>query len=501
MKIEEMIAKNRADCAGCEACANVCPKNAIEMKADAEGFYYPIIDHKKCVQCGKCDRTCPVLNNPVKKNQPSKKPTAIAAVNRDWNVRRKSSSGGTFTAIAEIILRRGGIIFGAAFDDGWNVTHIAVDGSDGLDRLRGSKYVQSRIGDVYRRVKAALDSDRDVMFVGTPCQVAGLKNFLGREYDRLTLVDTACKGVTPPVLWKNYIDYRGRGHEIAHINFRDKQNGWERPLFKIIFKDSPLYSSEMNRDLFGQGFGLGLTLRPSCGACHFKGVNRISDLTLADFWGVRKVQPEMYDNRGTSLVLIHSVKGAQLLNETQLIKRQTDLSKAVENNPCLITSFPSDERRAEFFKALSTPNIDPIAVLDQFYLYDYRRQAQRLTAIMTTNRNREWARIAHPSVENILILTTRWEGGGSNVFLDYRVRELYKNMGVYTLIQAEDGHFEIQNYFQRQPAVFVGDESRFIRSRLRLGLDTPSGVQRLSFQRRQSNQRSHVGGFLGRAKS
>lgn len=426
-----MIAANPADCAGCEACANVCPKRAIEMTADAEGFYYPIIDKSKCVECGQCDRTCPVLNAPAR---PSKPPITIAAVNRDWNVRRKSSSGGTFTAIAEIILKRGGIIFGAAFDAEWNVVHISIDEIGGLERLRGSKYVQSRIGDVYRNVKTALENDREVMFVGTPCQVAGLKDFLGKNYDRLTLVDTACKGITPPVLWKNYIDYRGRGHSISEITFRDKQNGWESPLFKIIFKDCGLYSSEMNKDLFGQGFGLGLTLRPSCGACRFKGVNRISDITLADFWGVRKVQPEMYDNRGTSLVLIHSGKGARLINETQLIKKQTDPVKAVEHNPCLITSFPSDERRAEFFKALATPNADTIDVLDRFYLYDYRKQAQRLAALLKPQK--------------ILILTTWWEGGGSNVFLDYRVREMYDGADVYVLSQPDDAdrHFVIRNY-------------------------------------------------------
>lgn len=456
MKIEDMIAARRADCAGCEACANVCPKGAIEMTADAEGFYYPRIDKSKCVECGRCDLTCPVLNAPAR---PSKAPVAIAAVNRDWSVRRKSSSGGAFTAIAELILKRGGIIFGAAFDPEWNVVHIAVDGIDGLNRLRGSKYVQSRIGDVYRQVKAALESDREVMFVGTPCQVAGLKNFLGREHDRLTLVDTACKGITPPVLWKKYIDYRGRGHSISAITFRDKHNGWERPLFKIIFEDCGLYSSEMNTDLFGQGFGLGLTLRPSCSACHFKGVARISDLTLADFWGVRQVQPEMYDNRGTSLVLIHSDKGARLINETQLIRRRTDLSKAVEHNPCLLTSFPADLRRAEFFKALATPNADPIAVLDRFYLYDYRKEAQRLAALLKP--------------QNILILTTWWEGGGSNVFLDYRVKEEYDGKGVYVLTQADaaDRHFVIRNYRKPEEKISIAFDAAALNKEVkRLGI-------------------------------
>lgn len=456
MKIEEMIAAKRSDCAGCEACANVCPRGAIEMTADAEGFYYPRIDKRKCVECGRCDRTCPVLNAP---ERPSKPPIAIAAVNRDWNVRRKSSSGGTFTALAEIVLKRGGIIFGAAFDEQWNVVHISVDAIDGLDRLRGSKYVQSRIGDVYRRVKAALDSDRDVMFVGTPCQIAGLKNFLGRDHDRLTLVDTACKGITPPVLWKTYVDYRGRGHEIVNVNFRDKQSGWENSFFKIVYRDCPHYSAELNKDLFGQGFGLGLTLRPSCSACHFKGSARISDITLADFWGVRKVQPEMFDNRGTSLVLIHSDKGARLINETNLIRRQTDLSKAVENNPCLITSFPADERRAEFFKALATPNANPIAVLDQFYLYDYRKEAQRLAALLKPQK--------------ILILTTWWEGGGSNVFLDYRAREIYNGAGVYVLTQSDnaDRHFVISNYRKPDEKISIAKDFDALTSEVkRLGI-------------------------------
>ena len=434
MKIEDMIAKNRANCSGCEACANICPKHCIEMKPDKEGFYYPNINKDKCIECGQCDNTCPVLN--YKEPVIPKLPKALAAINKDWNIRRNSSSGGVFTALSEIILNRGGIVFGAAFNEDWQVVHIAAESMEELSKIRGSKYVQSRIGNIYHQVKKELETGRQVLFSGTPCQVAGLKYFLKKDYDNLFLVDTACKGVPSPILWKKYIDYRSRGHEIFDITFRNKQNGWESPLFKIIFKDRGIYSKGINNDIFGQGFGLGVNLRLSCHSCQFKGLARLSDITLADFWGVRNVLPEMYDNKGTSLILVNSEKGVKLLNETKLTTKEADIQKAVENNPCLITSFPADPRRKDFFNDLA--HFNPISVMDKYYLNNIGQQAQQLDSTLKKNRLIKWLEIERKydliPKENVLIITMK-EFGGSNAFIEQYIKKNLYNKGVYILNQ------------------------------------------------------------------
>ena len=438
MKIEDMIAKNRADCSGCEACANICPKHCIEMKPDKEGFYYPNINKNECVKCGQCDATCPVLN--YKEPVISKLPTALAAINKDWDIRRNSSSGGVFTALAEIILNRGGIVFGAAFNEDWQVVHIAAESVEELAKIRGSKYVQSRIGSIYRQVKTELETGRQVLFSGTPCQVVGLRNFLKKDYDNLILIDTACKGVPSPVIWNHYINYRGLGHKISHITFRDKQKGWENFLFKIIFNDRGMYSSEINKDLYGQEFGLALNLRPSCHECPFKGLARFSDITLADFWGVSNILPEMYDNKGTSLIFVHSEKGINLLNETELSMKQANLKKAVEANPCIIVSCPADPRRAEFFNDLARFN--PISVMDKYYSYNFGKQGQQVFELINRNRLLTWLEIERKydllPKESVLIIGLK-NFDNTNRFIEQNIKNnLQRDKGVYILNQVND---------------------------------------------------------------
>ena len=199
MKIEEIIA---AECNGCEACANICPRNAIKMIRDAEGFAYPEINRELCDDCGKCDAICPALN--FTKTFPEKIPKTFLAINPDENIRRQSSSGGVFSALSEIILRGGGLVFGAAFDKKFHVVHTCARTLDELENLRGNKYVQSQIGDVYRQIKDALEST-EVLFVGTPCQCAALKNFLGSKPENRLTVDIICHGVPSPSWWDNYI--------------------------------------------------------------------------------------------------------------------------------------------------------------------------------------------------------------------------------------------------------------------------------------------------------
>ena len=371
MKIEQMISTNRADCSGCEACANACPKNAITMTRDAEGFAYPKINSELCVKCGRCDATCPALN--FKKKFPAALPKVFAAVNRDQKIRRHSSSGGVFTALSEIVLLNGGIVFGAAFDENFHVAHTVARTPDELEKLRGSKYVQSKIGDVYRQVRDALKSilRGGVLFSGTPCQCAGLKNFLGKDHENLLTVEIICHGAPSPALWENYISELGYAHEVTHVNFRSKREGWSTSTLEINFADQGYYLRPVSQDVYGKLFLNGLSERPSCHACKFKFPNVQSDLTLGDAWGVQKFAPNMFDNRGTSVVFIHTAKGEEFLKQTNLIVQPVRFFDAATSNPRFISPSIADPRRKNFFAHIAQI-ADKFAVMQHYAYQDDR---------------------------------------------------------------------------------------------------------------------------------
>lgn len=350
MKIEEMIAAKRADCNGCEACANACPQNVITMIRDTEGFAYPEINHELCKNCGRCDDACPALN--FVKKYPKALPKIYAAINPNAKVRRHSTSGGVFGALGEFVLNDGGVVFGAAFDKNWRVVHTTAKTLDELDNLRGSKYVQSQIGDVYRQVKDALKSQK-VLFSGTPCQCAGLQRFLGKDYDNLFIVDVVCQGVPSPAIWEYYVDLFGYAHEITHVNFASKRFGWKFAHMEINFSDRDAYLSPIHQDTYGGTYLGGLNTRPSCSDCKFKFPSVQSDLTLGDALGVQDFAPDMFDDRGTSLVLVHTAKGKALLERTNLKHETVTFFDAVTRNPRLTTSAIADSRRRLFFAEFS----------------------------------------------------------------------------------------------------------------------------------------------------
>ena len=366
MQIEDMIQNNRADCSGCAACKNICPKNCITMERDAEGFDYPKINHELCVKCGRCDATCPALN--FKQTLPNKLPEVFVAVNPDAKTRRHSSSGGTFSALAELILNDGGIVFGAGFDENWRVVHTSAENLDELENLRGSKYVQSQIGDVYKRVKVELESGRRVLFSGTPCQCAGLKNFLGKDYSTLLTVDIICHGTPSPFLWENYVEYIAQGHDIAGVNFRSKRFGWVTNHLEINFYDCGYYAKANGHDLFLKHFLHGMTERPSCHSCKFKFPNTKSDVTIGDAWGVQHFAPKFFDNRGTSLVIVHTDNGRNFLSKARLAGQQVSFDVLPRHNPCFLTPSIPDSRRANFFTYLKNFPHLPIAVMQKYFL-------------------------------------------------------------------------------------------------------------------------------------
>ena len=376
MKIEEMIAANRADCCGCAACANICPRNAITMTRDAEGFAYPKINLELCIKCGRCDATCPALN--FKPKNIAAFPATFAAIHNDGKILRHSSSGGVFSALAEIVFGGGGIVFGAAFDKNWRVFHTAARTLDELENLRGSKYVQSQIGEVYRQVKGALKSTV-VLFSGTPCQCVGLKNFLGSDPENLLTVDIICHGAPSPAVWENYIGEIGNRNEIAHVNFRSKRNGWHNFCIEINFNDRGYYALPIGQELFGKLFLQNLTLRPSCQSCKAKFPNGKSDLTLGDAWGIQNFAPEMFDNRGVSVVFVHTPKGRNFFERTNLRRQKVNFAGAVRSNIAFMASVAADERRDKFFADFAN-YADKFAVMEKYYYQNDAAISKRVSA-------------------------------------------------------------------------------------------------------------------------
>lgn len=436
MKIEEM---NRDECTGCEACANVCPFKAIEMIRDAEGFACPKIDHELCAECGRCDAVCPVLN--FEKTFPAKLPKAFVAINPDEKIQRHSSSGGVFSALAEIILRNGGVVFGAGFDEKFHVRHTCARTLDELENLRGKKYVQSQIGDIYRQVADALQSG-GVLFSGTPCQCAGLKNFLGEEPENLLTVDLICHGVPSPAVWESYIGELSYAHEITHVNFASKKISRKIPYIEINFTDQSHYLNRLDLDAYGSVFLRGLSERPSCHACKFKFPSVQSDLTLGDAAGIQYFAPEMFEEGSTSLVIVHSAKGKDFFEQAALKSQEVDFIDAVLKNTRFITSTVADTRRADFFKEFA--KYKRKLNLLQKYSEDDAAARQKVVEQSQRNLSESYQAILEHyrqnSERNILVATPPLEEEAQKFLAKY-FDEGFPNCGLYYLQLERTGQF------------------------------------------------------------
>ncbi|WP_444659808.1 Coenzyme F420 hydrogenase/dehydrogenase, beta subunit C-terminal domain [Caproiciproducens sp. R2] len=355
------------NCCGCYACYSSCSKGCITMQSDREGFWYPQINQIECINCGHCEKVCPILHKEIVNNIPE----AYAAYNKDENSRMKSSSGGIFTLLAENIIDHGGVVFGAEFNDKFQVCHSCAETKSEFEKFCGSKYVQSRIGETYKEAKTFLDDGRIVLFSGTPCQIGGLKSYIGKEYDNLFCQDIICHGVPSPKVWEKYLAYRegGSGTSVRRISFREKNESWKRYSVSFQFNDNTEYRVTFDKDLMMQGFLKNIYLRPSCYHCRFKGVNRQSDITLADFWGIENILPELFDDKGTSLIFLNSQKGQDLFQQIneRMISCHVDIQKAVKNNTAAHQSVLQSSKRDAFFKDLDKL---PFEVLMKKYCVD-----------------------------------------------------------------------------------------------------------------------------------
>lgn len=353
-----MFSINKKQCTGCSACVNRCPKNCIIMQRDKEGFLYPSINSELCIECGLCEKVCPVFHAKTKKVSHG---VAYACLNTQESVREKSSSGGVFTALANYIIERGGAVFGAAFDDDFQVVHKSVEKIEDLDCLRGSKYVQSKISDTYQQAKKYLQENRLVLFTGTPCQIGGLYAYLERDYENLYTQDLICHGAPSPMVWDKYVAYRTSMENDAKprkIAFRAKNEGWKRYSVSFVFDNDTEYRQTLDKDLYMQAFLKNLCLRPSCYQCAFKGLERESDITLADFWGIQNVMPEMDDDKGTSLVITQSEKGEKLFKEISknLKFKQVDFESAIAYNSAMVKSAAKPKNREIFLRKVEMNN-------------------------------------------------------------------------------------------------------------------------------------------------
>lgn len=354
----------KSDCVGCEACVQRCPKQCIVMKEDAEGFLYPQIDIEKCIDCGLCERVCPVINQ----GEPRKPLVAYAAKNQDESVRLSSSSGGVFTALAEYVIAQGGVVFGARFDESWNVVHDYVETIEGLSAFRGAKYVQSRIGKSFLRAETFLKQGRMVLFSGLPCQITGLKKFLRKDYDNLITVELFCHGVPSPMVWKRFLEEEVAIPHIRlkSISFRDKVSGWKNYSFFYSQEDAngvQLHRMPFAKNLFMRGFLADLYLRPSCYHCPAKQFKSGSDLTIGDYWGVKLAHPELDDDKGVSAVLVNTDRGVKILQTVQHISLYAStFENVVKCNPALMKSAQEPAKRPLFFELLNQYKVSEIVV-------------------------------------------------------------------------------------------------------------------------------------------
>lgn len=358
-------------CTGCLACYNACNKDAIQLINDEEGFVRPVIKSNLCVECGACVNACPVFSAIEPEN---KEPIdAYAAWSRDRKIVRKSSSGGFFPTIASWIYSNGGVVYGAAFDESFNLQHIRTTSENELNKLVGSKYLQSFIGYAYKQVKQDLKNGLQVLFVGTPCQISGLNSFLGDKINKsqLITIDLVCHGVPTPTMFREYKNYLEKKYnsKLEYYSFRDKKWSWFHFNTHAIFSNKKEYYGKWEEDIFMRGFLREYFLRPSCHKCLYANLKRQGDFTIADYWGyIYKKGEKKNRDKGINVVFVNTKKASLLLHniEDKLNIYYRPLAEAVRWNEALASPFPENARRKDFWNDYKSKGYKDIV---EEYLY------------------------------------------------------------------------------------------------------------------------------------
>ena len=346
--------EDKKECCGCWACYNACPKRCINMKEDEEGFRYPVVDASLCIDCGLCEKVCPVIH--ADKADTPHAQQGFLAQHKNEDIRKESTSGGAFTAIASWVIKQGGIVYGAGYRKGtFIVEHQGVETEKDLSVFRNSKYVQSNIGNTFKEALGHLKAGRWVCFSGTPCQIEGFRNFLrNREYEKLVCVDLVCHGIPSPRILTRYIEAQQTliGGEFTNVLFRDKYYGYHYSSFSIYNKEKGKdYHKGVDSNAYLCAFFNNLSDRPSCYDCRFKKRYRKSDLTIWDCFPIEKFTKQM-DGKGTTRVLVQSEKGKMIMDaigsELRTVRVETD--KLVSDVREMFHSVPMNPQREQFFK-------------------------------------------------------------------------------------------------------------------------------------------------------
>ncbi len=354
--MEIWLKKN--ECTGCGACSNVCPKGAIKMIEDECGFKYPVIDHTLCINCGLCKKTCPI----VSKFETARfdKPSVYATWSKDEENRYISTSGGMFFELAKYVIENKGSVVGARYNKNNLVEHYLVNNLKGLETLRQSKYLQSDTKNIFKDAQEILKNNKLLLFVGSPCQIAGLMKFLKEDYENLITVEFICRGVNSPKAYRSWLEEieNTEAKKVKKVWFKYKINGWKTSpkCTRVDFTDGShkVYDGDENKFMSGY-LGPNLYIRPSCGNCHFKDLPRQADITLADFWGIDN---KLDDDKGTSMVLLNSNKGIDLFDKikAKIIFDERDFDEILNGNQCFNHSVNINPKSEQFLMSLNDNN-------------------------------------------------------------------------------------------------------------------------------------------------
>ncbi len=370
---------NKSECYGCGACENACALGAITMQADEEGFLYPVIDAHICIDCGKCKQACQIHSLTQREGI---QPLVFAGKNKDEEVRARSTSGGMFSVFAQEIIENEGAVYGVAFDERFHILHERAETTQGYEKFLGSKYAQSKIGDVYKRLKKDLLEDKQVLFSGTPCQIAGLTAYLGKlaESENLILCEIICHGAPSPLMWQEHIAFieKERKSKVIGYKNRSKVAGWHAHNEHFFLENGKNeYKSKLSqnhKDLFYAH----LTIRPSCYQCAYTSFPRIADITIADYWGIELCMKDFDDNKGTSLLIINTAKAERFFERVKdkIELRESNLEDAFRDN----------------HKRPAKRNVNRDAFWRDYHAKGYAYVLRKYSSYTKTGRIKRWAK-------------------------------------------------------------------------------------------------------------
>ena len=365
------------NCALCGACFNACPVDAISFSKAYLDFRYPEIDMTRCVHCNQCEKACPVLGS---KSKPENGyPIAFAAKSNDDSVRLHSSSGGAFFELASQMLRDGGYVCGAVFDESFHVRHIVSNTQEDIFRMMGSKYAQSDVGYCYREIKEKLNAGEKVLFSGCPCQVAGLRTYLGKSYKDLLLVELICHGIPSDQMLQTYIHMQEKkyGAKLKRMEFRNKAKGWHNSAVRMEFENHRIYSIPYTADAYTIGFLRNISLKSSCYDCHFRNFTAGSDIILGDLWGAEVELPED-DNKGVSAILVNSGNGMDILDRCNLALTPDNVETIIKYNRNLLCSAAPSPQRSSFYASADTNGLEEAIrqYLEESIIQKLKRQSR-----------------------------------------------------------------------------------------------------------------------------